>query len=150
MAKKGHIPWNKGLKGDDYLKHYPNGIKGGNKFKKGNTQGFQKGVIPKTAFKKGNRPWNYIDGRSKNKTPDRYGDDWFKIRRLIYERDNYTCQRCKKLMRNSKQAFHVHHIVPFLVSFDNSLNNLITLCKSCHSTVECNYLKRLIKEEKGN
>ena len=50
-----------------------------------------------------------------------------------------------KLMRNSKKAFHVHHKIPFLISFDNSLNNLETLCPSCHSSVECNYLKRLNK-----
>jgi len=144
-SKLGCIPWNKGKKG---LQSWHN-TKGLIKAKKGNTQGFQKGVIPKTAFKKGNKPWNYIDGRSKLKTTDRYGDDWDKIRRLVYERDNYTCQRCGKLMRNSKIAFHVHHIVPFLESFDNSLSNLTTLCPNCHSSVECNYLKRLIKEEKS-
>lgn len=87
---KGFIPWNKGLKGRKSW-HNTSGLI---KAKKGNTLGFQKGVIPKTAFKKGNKPWNYIDGRSKLKTPDRYGDDWDQIRRLIYERDNYTCQRC--------------------------------------------------------
>ncbi len=143
MAKKGHIPWNKGLKG---RKPWHN-TKGLIKAKKGNTQGFKKGVIPKTAFKKGHKPWNYIDGRSNLRSPDRYGDDWSKIRRLVYERDNYTCQRCGKLMKNSKEAFHIHHIVPFLDSFDNSLSNLITLCKSCHSIVECNYLKRLNKAD---
>jgi len=131
--KKGTIPWNKGLTGKEYLKHYPNGIVT-NKFPKGNQ--YAKGKHPKYEFKKGQRPWNYVDGRSKIRSPDRYGDDWSNIRLLIYSRDNYTCQHCKRLMRNSKEAFHVHHKVPFLFSFDNSLNNLITLCKSCHSKEE--------------
>jgi len=36
--KKGKTPWNKGLKGEEYIKHYKNGIIG--------------------SFKKGNSPWN--------------------------------------------------------------------------------------------
>ena len=143
---KGFTPWNKGLTGKKYLKHYPNGIKT-NKFPKGNQ--YAKGKHPRHQFKKGQKPWNYIDGRSKIRSPDRYGDDWSKIRILIYERDNYQCQRCKRLMKDSKEAFHVHHKIPFLESFDNSLGNLITLCKSCHSTVECNYIKRFKNITKG-
>jgi len=130
------------MKNGEVKKHYPNGMKF-NKFPKGNQ--YAKGKHPKHAFKKGNKPWNYIDGRSKLLGPARYGDDWDKIRKLVYVRDNYQCQRCKKLMRNSKEALHIHHIVPFLDSFDNSLSNLITLCPNCHSIVECNYLKRLNK-----
>lgn len=43
------------------------------------------------------------------------------------ERDSYTCQDC-----GSKERLEVHHIVPFRDTMDNSLNNLKTLCKSCH------------------
>src|SRR3990167_10752125 len=86
---------------------------------------------PKTAFKKGQKPRNYIDGRSKSKCPDRYGDDWDKIRLIVYKRDNYTCQECYSTMNEKKIAFHVHHKIPFLISFDNSMSNLITLCPSC-------------------
>ena len=145
VFKKGMTPWNKGMKGRKSW-HNTTGLIIA---KKGNTLGFQKGVIPKTAFKKGNKPWNYIDGRSKFLSPDRYGDDWFKIRLLVYKRDNFLCQKCgmieKESMEKFKQLLHIHHKIPFLVSFDNSLKNLITLCKSCHSTVECNYLKKLNK-----
>lgn len=79
---------------------------------------------------------NYIDGRSKTVSPGRYGDDWFKIRLLIYKRDNWTCQECRLTMTEAKIPFHVHHIIPFLISFDNSLSNLITLCPSCHRIAE--------------
>lgn len=32
MVNKGNIPWNKGLIGREYLKHYKNGVKGGRKY----------------------------------------------------------------------------------------------------------------------
>jgi len=77
-------------------------------------------------------PHSYIDGRSKILPPARYGDDWDKIRYLIYYRDRFTCQGCgiKGI------SLDVHHIVPFLQSFDNSLHNLITLCRKCHMKIE--------------
>lgn len=74
-----------------------------------------------------NHPY-YIDGRSKFKSPFRYGDDWDKIRKMVYERDHWTCQDCG--IKGIK--LDVHHKIPFLESHDNSLENLISLCRSCH------------------
>lgn len=115
-------------------------------FKKGihpKTQ-FKKGVVPKTAFKKGMKPWNYIDGRSKFLGPDRYGDDWNKIRLTVYKRDNYSCQECGITMSETKKAHHVHHKKPFIESEDNSIKNLITLCPPCHRKIEA----KLMRERK--
>lgn len=140
-AKIGKMPWNKGLKG---IQTWHN-IKGLIKVKKGNTLGFKKGHKRNIGINNGmfgKKPWNYIDGRSKLKSPDRYGDDWSKIRLLIYERDNWECKKCGLKMSGRTGAHHVHHIIPFLESFDNSLGNLITLCPSCHCKIECEYLKR--------
>lgn len=81
---------------------------------------------------KGRRPWNYIDGRSKLKSPLRYGDDWDKIRYLVYLRDNFTCQDCGV----NNKSLDIHHKTPFMQTHDNSLNNLITLCRSCHLKAE--------------
>ena len=94
---------------------------------------------------KGRIPWNYIDGRSKLLGPARYGDDWEAIRMLVYKRDNFTCQECGITMNETKRAHHIHHIVPFLQSFDNSPNNLITLCPSCHKRIESQIMKELKK-----
>jgi len=94
-------------------------------------------------FEKRLKPWNYIDGRSKNCSPARYGDDWEAIRILIYKRDNYTCQNCGLQMSKKTGAFHIHHIIPFLISFDNSPKNLITLCPSCHRKIEAQIMKKL-------
>lgn len=107
----------------------------------------RKGKHPEREFKKGHKPWNYIDGRSKKLSPGRYGDDWFKIRFLIYSRDNYTCQDCHLKMSKETGAFHVHHILPFLISFDNSLKNLITLCPPCHRKEEAKIMMKL-KQQK--
>jgi len=99
----------------------------------------------KTLFKKGKISWNYIDGRSKNCSPARYGDDWDKIRLLIYKRDNFTCQKCGITMNETKKAHHIHHIIPFLQTLDNSLKNLVTLCPSCHRKIETQIMRNLKK-----
>lgn len=100
-------------------------------YKKGKGMGFQKG-----------HKISYIDGRSKLLSPARYGDDWEAIRYLVYLRDRFTCQNCgiKGI------SLDIHHKIPFLVSFDNSLNNLIALCRSCHMKIE---RKLLLKIKQG-
>jgi len=57
------------------------------------------------------------------------GDDWLWQRKKCYERDKWTCQICGK---HCRQDIACHHIIPWSVSKDNSLNNLVTLCRSCH------------------
>jgi S-adenosylmethionine hydrolase len=79
---------------------------------------------------KGRKPWNYIDGRSKDTC--RYGTTWTTIKRNILKRDNFTCQNCSA--KNIKLT--IHHKIPFLETFDNSEENLITLCKGCHLEAE--------------
>jgi hypothetical protein len=104
-----------------------------------NSGWFKKENHSSTQFRKGQKPWNYLDGRSKLLNPARYGDDWDKIRYLVYMRDRFTCQKCKiKGVR-----LDIHHKVPFLQSFDNSLGNLITLCRSCHRKVEGEIMKKI-------
>ena len=125
-----------------------------NGFKKGMTswnKGKKLGPLPEETKRKislklqGNNSYRYIDGRSKLLSPARYGDDWSKIRMLIYERDNFTCQDCGLKMTNKTGAFDVHHKIPFLDSFDNSLNNLTSLCRSCHMKAEWEIVKKQTK-----
>lgn len=64
-----------------------------------------------------------------------YTLDWTKtLRRSIRERDKYTCQLCGELQ--SDITFSVHHIDYDKKNCDP--NNLITLCKSCHSKTNNN------------
>lgn len=78
---------------------------------------------------------------------------WWKIRDECFERDGYTCQRCKKEPvyedreynfgtrdKPDIQKLHVyvgvpleaHHILPIAEGGTNELSNLITLCYDCH------------------
>ena len=61
----------------------------------------------------------------------------------IYKRDNFTCQFCGISMTELKIPFHVHHIIPFLTSFNNDESNLITLCPSCHRKEDARIIKIL-------
>lgn len=64
-----------------------------------------------------------------------YSVDWTEtLRRSIRERDHYICQLCEK--QQSDKVFPVHHI-----DYDkknSSPENLITLCRSCHSKTNSN------------
>ncbi len=67
-----------------------------------------------------------------------YGSNWQHIRNLVRRRDAYTCVVCGN--KETTEEHHVHHKVPFRLfsssEMANSINNLITLCKECHSLVE--------------
>lgn len=58
---------------------------------------------------------------------------WNEIRKSILERDGYKCARC-----DSKDKLTVHHIVRWVFTKDDSPSNLITLCRSCHWSIEWN------------
>jgi hypothetical protein len=132
----------KGQKFSEEFKQKMRGKKLSENHKRKISEGIRKNP-PSTIFKKGQKPWNYIDGRSKILTPARYGDDWDKIRYLVYLRDKFICQDCGAF----GIKLHVHHKIPFLISKDNSLNNLITLCVSCHRKEDAKIMKELKKQE---
>jgi 5-methylcytosine-specific restriction endonuclease McrA len=64
------------------------------------------------------------------------GPNWHRQRSKARKRDNHECQHCG----SSDSELDVHHIIPFREFDDyeraNRLQNLITLCDSCHSNVE--------------
>ena len=71
--------------------------------------------------------------------PRNYGHNWPKQARLARKRDNYTCQDCGN--EQTFPALDVHHLTPrwdygedYIAA--NDLRNLITLCKSCHTSRE--------------
>ncbi len=70
--------------------------------------------------------------------PNDYGPNWPRQRDLARARDGYRCQVCYAL--EGGRAHHVHHKVPFRTfsSYEeaNRLENLITVCPSCHRKVE--------------
>lgn len=127
--KKGQAPWNKGKKTKPLTEETRKKLSENHK--------------GKNTWSKGRQSWNYIDGRSKTASPARYGDDWNKIRHQVYLRDNFTCQGCGK----TGISMDVHHIIPFLETHNNSIENLVTLCRCCHMKIENNILKKIKNKE---
>ncbi|HJR79600.1 MAG TPA: DEAD/DEAH box helicase [Anaerolineales bacterium] len=76
--------------------------------------------------------------------PNNYGPGWFKLRDRARARDKYTCQVCGAVETNRQHD--VHHKVPFraFTSFveANRMENLTTLCPSCHHKAEQNVRMR--------
>ena len=72
--------------------------------------------------------------------PNDYGPDWSKIRDRVRARDKYTCQVCGAVETNRQHD--VHHKTPFRAFTSsaeaNRLENLTTLCPSCHHQAEQN------------
>jgi DEAD/DEAH box helicase domain-containing protein len=77
--------------------------------------------------------------------PNDYGPDWQKIRLAVRKRDQFKCQVCGAAETNREHD--VHHKTPFRAFIQdgvinreqaNRLENLTTLCPSCHHKVEQN------------
>jgi hypothetical protein len=64
------------------------------------------------------------------------GSDWEEQRRLAYEFDQGMCQ-----LTGEQIGCDVHHIVPYRVSQDNSLYNLVTLSGKVHP-IEDEYYRK--------
>ena len=71
------------------------------------------------------------------------GENWKEIRLDILKRDNFKCQLCGE----KNKRLDVHHIIPYSETQDNSLYNLITLCKRCHIIHERGYSRLMIYDE---
>lgn len=83
-----------------------------------------------------------------------YGPDWLKQSRAARKRDSYCCQACGKPQKINKRALDVHHVIPFR-NFGyipkqnenhvaaNSIDNLVSLCQSCHGKLESGKLSLL-------
>ncbi|NMX22022.1 hypothetical protein C5S30_06250 [ANME-1 cluster archaeon GoMg4] len=58
-----------------------------------------------------------------------YPENWDEIRKRIYRRDGWQCQKCGA----TNVQLHAHHIIPLSQGGSNEPDNLITLCKNCHA-----------------
>ena len=64
----------------------------------------------------------------------KYPDNWDELRRKVYSRDDYTCQDCgTQGGKRGNVEVHAHHITPLSEGGSNKIDNLITLCDSCHN-----------------
>jgi len=70
------------------------------------------------------------------------------LRQEVRERDNHECRFCE-----FDDNLHTHHVIPRKAGGSDSLENLITVCASCHKTIESTQgkaLKRLKNELQNN
>lgn len=72
--------------------------------------------------------------------PIEYGRSWWRVRRRALERDDYECQHCGIGAAELERNPDVHHLEP-VRSFDDpedarALENVVTLCRSCHRRAE--------------
>lgn len=71
------------------------------------------------------------------------------LRKIVLERDNWTCQICGKTIKDGQ--LHCHHMDPVAQNpmFQNDINSCITLCKGCHkmvhSRIGCRYIDLVCK-----
>ncbi len=76
--------------------------------------------------------------------PNDYGPNWQQQRQLVLQRDDYRCRTCGAAGGTN---LHIHHIRPFReygyipgenenYRAANKVDNLITLCPSCHRRAE--------------
>jgi DEAD/DEAH box helicase domain-containing protein len=76
--------------------------------------------------------------------PNNYGPEWTRIRDRVRARDGYKCQVCGT--PETTRQHDVHHKIPFRaftsMAEANRLDNLTTLCSSCHHKVEQNVRMR--------
>ena len=76
--------------------------------------------------------------------------DEYNVRQYVLKRDNYTCQHCGARGSAEKGIkLHVHHLETRQTG-GNAPNNLITLCKDCHTALHDGKITlKLDKKKRG-
>ena len=80
--------------------------------------------VMNTRYNKYERPYT---------SSERYGSEWRKIRNRFIK-EHPLCEECLKQDRLTPSK-EVHHIVPLKNGGTNREDNLMALCKSCHSKI---------------
>jgi hypothetical protein len=72
---------------------------------------------------------------------DGYPPDWEERKAFCLARDNHRCRIC-----GNSENLHVHHVFPVSYSSNHTIQNLITLCRSCHMKQDYWNHKQLVTE----
>jgi hypothetical protein len=86
-------------------------------------------------LKKGEKSHFWTGGKTKKSKLMRTRAEYTDWRNAVFQRDDYTCQRCGIKSGNGFKVYlHAHHIKPMSEYPELRLNidNGITLCKDCH------------------
>lgn len=129
------VAWNKGMKG---MQPWMNisGLNSGepwNKGLKGVLKAWNKGK--KNIHFTGNKNPNWKGGVTKENEIIRKSIEYKEWRRLVFERDSYTCKHCGDNKGGNLQADHIKPFAYFPeLRFD--VDNGRTLCKECHKKTD--------------
>ena len=120
--KNGGQAWNKGKKMGLNPKHSK----------------FMRGLF------KGEKSPSWKGGITSQNHKDRTSTEYFEVQKLVFERDNYTCQICFK----TGVYLHLDHIQSFAKYLEGrfDINNCRTLCRECHYMVT--FKKRIPENSK--
>lgn len=87
--------------------------------------------IKNDTLPKGERHYKWKGGRSWQRFKEPRYIAW---RTAVLERDNYTCQRCRRKCQKYERGLAAHHVKPFathpLLRYE--ISNGLTLCRTCH------------------
>lgn len=80
----------------------------------------------------------------------REGVGWASVREDVLERDSYKCRFCEISDEEHRSKYGrgltAHHIIPRRDGGPDTLENLITVCQSCHNTLERTHAKAVSGE----
>lgn len=72
-------------------------------------------------------------GNPQNRSRSNYSSNWTELARRSKKRDNWTCQKCGTKGGSLGSAqLHAHHIKAKKHGGKDNIDNLITVCHSCH------------------
>ena len=77
--------------------------------------------------------WNWKGGITEADKLFYQGREWKSLATACKRRDNFTCQRCRKVFPLHK--LRAHHIVSRAEGGPDELSNLITYCNPCHRRI---------------
>lgn len=67
-------------------------------------------------------------------------EQWRQTREKVLNRDSYECQFCgttnEEHQEENDRGLDVHHIIPRSDGGQDTMRNLVALCRSCHQTME--------------
>jgi len=155
-SKLGYTAWNKGLTKDDFrVKKYLDKIDFNNPirnnkirqskigikrtFTKEWIENLSKSNIKREKWKGKNNPM-YVHGLTKpylTRTHNLKKYEWINLKKEVLLRDGVLCNICKKEPKNKV----LDHKIPYRLNYDNSLDNLQILCRSCHAKKDMGWSK---------
>lgn len=74
--------------------------------------------------------WVFVKNSTKKDYVGPKNLEWLNLQRQVFERDNFKCTHCKG--RSKSFELHAHHLILRSEGGEDTLENLITLCKTCH------------------